>query len=197
MVFSNPYLIMILSLLAIVGIPLGASGVLPIALTLSDREILTNLLKSWPAIPWALAQQMIEKYGLPHEASASRLIWYGAGPWKRMVVCCEPSPPEGPPSYNQYLEQTVDLFVPLNKVAELASFSSHLVLDRARHEVSIRCYNEAANFLTINLARQIVFEDLKSVEARRVYTDNIRAFMRGHLPLPMSKVKEPHSAAEV
>ncbi len=49
-------------------------------------KVVDLIIESWGDLPKKSAKQTIEKYGLPNEASQSRLTWYNNGPWKRTVV---------------------------------------------------------------------------------------------------------------
>ena len=54
------------------------------------------------------ANQMIDKYGPPNEAIASRLIWYNNGPWKRTIVYRDEVLHNFPQLHSDVLEQFID-----------------------------------------------------------------------------------------
>jgi hypothetical protein len=47
------------------------------------HPVLDQILANWEEHPKQGALMMIGKYGLPREATISRLIWYNNGPWKQ------------------------------------------------------------------------------------------------------------------
>lgn len=47
-----------------------------------DKASVDAIIEAWPDIPQKVARTMLDRYGLPNEATASRLIWYNNGPWK-------------------------------------------------------------------------------------------------------------------
>ena len=51
-----------------------------------NPDLVVQVIDDWPAVPWNAAQRMTEKYGLPAEATPSRLIWYENGRWLRSIV---------------------------------------------------------------------------------------------------------------
>ena len=58
-----------------------------------------------------LGDQTISKYGAPNEATASRLIWYNTGPWKRTIVYRDEVPHNFPKPHTDVLEQFIDYHV--------------------------------------------------------------------------------------
>ncbi|MGN7309135.1 hypothetical protein ACTHQ2_24640, partial [Bacillus subtilis] len=50
------------------------------------QQYVSHILSIWHGPSRQGAYQMIHKYGLPNEATISRLIWYNNGPWKRTIV---------------------------------------------------------------------------------------------------------------
>jgi hypothetical protein len=50
------------------------------------RERGSDIVKRWPAESREAAEIVIRKYGEPHEATGSLLIWHKAGPWTRVVA---------------------------------------------------------------------------------------------------------------
>lgn len=51
-----------------------------------DKGSVDQFLNAWPSKPKEVAAATIQKYGQPHEATSSMLIWHNNGPWKRTVV---------------------------------------------------------------------------------------------------------------
>ncbi len=44
------------------------------------------LIAEWPEASRTAAEQMLEQYGPPNEATHTKLFWYGNGPWKQTLV---------------------------------------------------------------------------------------------------------------
>src|SRR5436190_15566073 len=42
-----------------------------------------RIIEEWPGTQKNIARQMLEKCGLPNEATPTKLFWYRNGPWKR------------------------------------------------------------------------------------------------------------------
>lgn len=60
-----------------------------------------QILSYWEGKPLEGAQKIIQKYGYPHEATLSRLIWYNNSPWKRTIIYREPVPHHFPTPYRE------------------------------------------------------------------------------------------------
>jgi hypothetical protein len=129
-------------------------------------EAVDPVVKNWPLLSGKLARQLVKKYGLPHEATSSMLLWRFNDPWKRTIVWRDGVYHNFPRSHQDLLEQTVDYDVPLEKVQPLLAFNGSLSVVRTKGELTICCRNEAMNFLTINLAHEIIIGRLTPEEAR-------------------------------
>jgi len=79
------------------------------------------------------------------------------------------------------IEQTIAYSVPLDKISDIVAFNGSITIDRTRGEVSVRCDREEVNFLTINLMNDILHGDLNVEQARRVFSDNIRALSEARI----------------
>jgi len=64
-----------------------------------------QLISDWPAAPKRGAQQMIERYGPPNEATPTKLFWYRNGPWKRTSVTRDVVTHNFPAPHSDYLTQ--------------------------------------------------------------------------------------------
>ncbi len=142
-----------------------------------DVTAVEQLIAGWSDIPQKAARTTIEKYGPPNEATPSRLIWFGNGPWKRTIVYRDEVPHNFPKPHTDVLEQFIDCRVPPEKFSELAAYDGSVVPERTKGEISARCDMEEMNFLALNLAHDIV-TGVRSVEdARREYAEQATAFM--------------------
>lgn len=131
-----------------------------------DSATVKDILSAWPKVSKEAATTTINKYGLPNEASPSRLIWHHNGPWLRTVIYAEEVPHEFPMPHHDVLEQYIPYRVPVEKFGDLAAFDGSVLIDRTKGEMSARCEGEEANFLALNLANEIV-QGKKSVDAAR------------------------------
>jgi hypothetical protein len=160
--------------------------------------------RDWPDASISAMHEMVGKYGPPDEVSPSQLVWRARGPWKKSVLSRDPVHHEWPSPHEDVLEQSVDYRVPPDKADELAAFDGSVMFERTKGELSARCGGEAANFLALNLAKEIA-EGTRSVEdARRVYEDEMSAFKRGEksrvyvsglMFVPMKNAADPDRAS--
>lgn len=142
-----------------------------------SESTLATIIGHWGNVAKKAARSMTEKYGLPNEASESRLIWYNIGPWKRTVVYRDEIPHNFPAPHVDVLEQVIDYKVPVQKAGDLAAFDGSVIIDRTRGEVAARCDLEAANILSLNLMHDIVSGKLTSEQAREKYAESMSAYL--------------------
>lgn len=147
-----------------------------------DRAAIADverILEQWPAAHKAVARQMIDKYGPPNEATATRLFWYANRPWKRTELSRDSVVHNWPAPHSDFLTQTVDYRVPPELFGEIARFDGSIVVDRTRGEVSARCDSEAANVLGINMVHELVTGKRSVEEARETSEQNTVAYNLG------------------
>ena len=142
----------------------------------------SNLVDDWPAKPREAASAMIAKYGQPHEATPTMLVWHNVGPWKHTILSRDEIPHDFPKSHTDLLEQSIDYRVPVDKFDELAGYDGSVIVERTKGELSARCDKEEMNFLALNLAHDIVTGRRTVEDARRFYAETAMAFMRGEKP---------------
>ena len=130
---------------------------------LASVEMATD---AWGAMPRKAAEVTIEKYGLPNEATPSRLIWYNNGMWKRTIVYRDEIPHNFPQPHTDMLENVINYKVPVEKFDDLAEYDGSLYIDRTRGEASARCDMEAANILSLNMMHEIVSGRLTAKQAK-------------------------------
>src|SRR5438067_13861954 len=56
--------------------------------TVAPAEV-ERIIDAWPAAQKNVAEQMLVEYGMPNEATATKLFWCRNGPWKRRVLMRE------------------------------------------------------------------------------------------------------------
>ena len=123
-------------------------------------------LLAWPRRPKAIVKDLIDKYGMPHEATPAIVSWHYTTPWRRIIVYREGVQHNFPSRHTDYLKQTIAYRVPPNKSGDLLLFNGSILVDRTRGELAARCGSEGMNFLLINLANDIVQGKLSVNEAR-------------------------------
>lgn len=154
----------------------------------SPGEVETTIVE-WPSQPRKIAEDMIETYGPPDEASDDRLVWHGNGPWKRTEVTREGDPHEFPKPHTDHLEQVVDYQVPVERADEVTAFDGSVAFDRTRGELSARCDSEAMNTLTLNLAHEVASGEMTVDEARH---DHALAAMKENMGASPELTEELH-----
>ena len=151
----------------------------------------SDVITDWPEESREAAQLVIDKYGEPHEATDSFLVWYGVGPWKRIVASKTFWEHEFPAPHFDSVESVLDYRVPTTAFNALAQFDGSVIAERTAGEISARCHDEEANNLALNLANDIVTGSKSVEEARGYYAKEFLDYRRG-LPTPyMEKLRFP------
>jgi hypothetical protein len=124
---------------------------------------------NWYTYSEVMAMKLMEKYGPPDLIESQRLVWYDRGPWNKIAVWDKEdyyySNTVGPDD----LEQTLSYDVPADKRKALAAFSDKLVVSKDGKELSVIGNSEALNFLTLNLAHEIVSGARNPADAKSFY----------------------------
>lgn len=141
-----------------------------------------EVIKDWPQVSQKAAKSMVESYGQPGEVTSKRLIWEGNFPWKRTIVYKEPIDHDFPKPHKDVLEQVVPYGVDPDMFDELAEFDGSVIAERTKGELAARCDREAANFLAVNLANEILQGEKTVEEARQAYAEAMKALMQGNPP---------------
>ena len=144
-----------------------------------DLAIVEQVIADWPDVPKRGAQQMLERYGPPNEATPTKLFWYRNGPWKRTIVTRDVVTHNFPAPHSDFLTQVIDYRVPPEKLAELARFDGSCLVDRTAGEAAARCDSEAANTLSLNLMHDIVTGTMGVEEARKTLAEQKVAYTLG------------------
>lgn len=140
-----------------------------------------QLIRDWPEVPREVAQKMVQKYGPPHEATPSLLVWNNTGPWKRSILYREEVKHNWPKPHTDVLEQFIDYRVPLDRFDEIVKFDGSVIAERTKGELSARCDKEEMNFLAVNLANDVASGRRSVEEARTFYTKTAMAAMKGEM----------------
>ena len=142
----------------------------------AEQPEVDAILAEWPAAPKKVAQDIIGRYGPPNEATPTLLIWHHNGPWKRTVITRDEALHQFPTPHTDYITQTIDDRVPVEKLVEIATFDGSCVPYRTTGEVSATCDNEAADFLSMNLMHDIVQGTRTVDEARKEFAEQTAAW---------------------
>jgi hypothetical protein len=121
-----------------------------------ERGGIDILVRDWNEQAAAKARELVDRYGHPDEITRERLIWHNNGEWKRTEIVNEEVRHNFPQEHRDFLYQTVEFPVPEDRVEEIIRFSGNILIDRVKGEVTVRCENEEANRLTLNLMNQII-----------------------------------------
>lgn len=143
----------------------------------ADQAQVDNILRDWPSPPRDVAEKTIQKYGLPNEATYSKLIWYNSGPWKRTEIQRDEIPHKFPTPHTDYLSQYIDYKVPTELARDITEFDGSVLFDRTRGEVAARCDMESMNILALNLMHEIVTGKRSVASAREKNAEQAAAHM--------------------
>jgi hypothetical protein len=170
----------------IAGWLLGLMLVLPLpgyAQQQTPQPAACTVIEYWPEVPRNVANEMITKYGQPDGVTPSRLIWENRGPWREIIVYRNEVQHNFPTPHTDVLEQVINYQVPAELFDELAAYDGSVIVERTRGTMAARCDKEAANFLALNLAHDIVTGEKTVEEARAAYAQAVAALQRGERPL--------------
>ena len=154
----------------------GAERAPGAAYTVSQADV-DAIIDGWPPAPKKIAQETVEKYGLPNEATPTLLIWHDSGPWKRTIVTSDETAHDFPTPHTDYISQTLNYDVPVEKLPDLARFDGSLIVYRTAGQVTASCDNEPANVLAVNLMHEIVEGRMTPEEARKEFGEQTAAWM--------------------
>ena len=144
-----------------------------------STEQMNAMMSGWSQASKDAAMFMTKKYGAPAAMTSEMALWGKTGPWKRTIVFAKEYPHEFPGHHTDVMQQWLDYKAPPKTYAMLAAYDGSVVLERTTGEMSARCDKEAANFLAVNLADEIV-RGKRTVEgARRMYGEQIMAMKAG------------------
>lgn len=145
---------------------------------MNTSESASEDIAGWPDESREAAQLVIDKYGAPHEATDSYLLWHAVGPWKRIVASKSFWKHEFPAPHFDSVESVLDYHVPTDLFTPLAEFDGSVVVERTAGEVSARCHDEEANNLALNLMHDIVTGERDVEDARSYYAKEFLDYRR-------------------
>jgi hypothetical protein len=149
----------------------------------------SEIIAEWPEESREAAQLVIDKYGEPHEASDSFLVWHKVGAWKRIVASKVFWEHNFPAPHYDSVESVLDYRVPIEFLTPLAEYDGSVVVERTTGEVSARCHDEEANNLALNLMHDIVTRAKTVAEARGYYAKEFLDYRRKQPTPYMEKLR--------
>lgn len=144
-----------------------------------QSQDLQNKIKGWPETSHEVAHKMIEKYGEPSQQTDDMLIWKNTGPYIHTIVYKEEIQHDFPMPHKDVLEQVINYDVPVEKFSDLARYDGSVIVERTKGTMAARCDKEAANYLALNLANDIIKGERSVEEARDMYAETIMKMMQG------------------
>ena len=150
---------------------------------------MTEMLASWPEHARMAAMDQMKKYGPPQEVTANTLTWRGKGPWLWTRVDRMETPHSFPGPHPDLMEQAVYYRVPADKVDDLNAYDGSVTVLRTQGYLTARCDKEAANFLALNLAHDIVTGTKTVAAARTYYAAAIAGTKEGRMDPYMMELK--------
>lgn len=151
-----------------------------------SEDSVKGIIEGWPVTAKMAAENTMNFYGPPNEATPSQLTWFNNGPWKRTTAFRDEVPHDFPEPHTDVLEQFIDYHVPADKAGLVAQLEGSLVIDRTKGEVSVHCDNEGANTLSINMMHDIVTGNRTPQEAREFIKKEIVEYMMSR-PAPYAE----------
>jgi hypothetical protein len=149
---------------------IAISGTTVFAQTTSKAANKAPNISGWPTASQNAANEMIKKYGNPHESTASMLVWYNNGPWAKTVVYNHEVAHNFPKPHTDVLQQWVGMAVTEGKVDNIFQFDGSIIVDRTAGMIGVKCDKEAANFMAANLAYDLANGNMSVINARDYMT---------------------------
>jgi predicted outer membrane protein len=139
-------------------------------------------VSAWPERPRLAVKEMTAKYGAPTEVGSETIVWYNAGPYKRIMVTKKEIPHDFPAPHMDFLEHTISYNVPIDKIDDLVAYDASMTINKTQGEMSARCDLEGHNVLTLNLARDIINGTKNVEQARKAFGEAVVADFAGKHP---------------
>jgi hypothetical protein len=133
---------------------------------------------NWTPASKLAANKFLSEYGPPDRIEIGRLLWDNRGPWERTAVqdCLSYYDSDGG---TENIEQTVPYVVPSDKLEALKAFTDHIRVSEGGTRLSARSTTEEENFLTINLAEEILRGTRDPRQARHFYKTTLELAAAG------------------
>jgi hypothetical protein len=132
-----------------------------------------------------LAKKLILAYGLPEEATATRLFWRGPAPFLYTILHAEGSLHNFPVPHEDIVEQAVSYPVgsAIGRLDEMAAYNGSVSGERTAGRLVSRAETPQMNLLALNLAHEVLAGKKTWKEARQYLAQAHQAFEDGKNPL--------------
>jgi hypothetical protein len=190
-------IITIFTLILTIGLSLICAQNLPTTFKDTSKTNIVCIDKSSAMIPnltgWSDASRLVleeisKKYGKPDGVNDDELVWIKKGVWDKICVSKKETQHNFPYEHTDMLQTTINYKVPIIKMTELGNFDGSITFDRTQGTMSVRCDNEATNFLALNLAHDIITNSKTVEQARDAFGKIIQEKMSGGNPIYMQKI---------
>ncbi len=151
--------------------------------TPAERKSASEIARSWSDEQGRMVEALVGKYGEPDILGETMLVWNQRGRWKRIVATEDAFLHDFPFSHEDFIECETAYRVPVDKVEDLARFDGSIVVRRTDGTIAAKCHDEESNYLSVNLAHDIITGSKTVDEARRAYVD-IMIDYRAKRPTP-------------
>ncbi|RYD58411.1 MAG: hypothetical protein EOP56_05720 [Sphingobacteriales bacterium] len=131
-------------------------------------------MAGWSETSQAAVREMVNKYGAPAETTPTMMVWYNNGPWVKTIVYKDAVPHSFPKEHNDVIQQWVGMKASEGKVDNLYQFDGSVVVERTNGLISVRCHNEAANMLVMNIVNDVMSGTKTVINARDYLTKAMR-----------------------
>ncbi|QNF28021.1 hypothetical protein [Metabacillus elymi] len=118
-----------------------------------------EILKTWQEKLREGAFKLINKYGYPDEASASKLIWYNNGDWKRTIAHRDAITYLLSNNQSNFLEQTFEY---MHSLDEMKIDNENIYVNSTNKEITIFGEKEEVNLISLNILLEKDKESYKS-----------------------------------
>ena len=146
------------------------------------RQRVLKIISDWTEKQRTETKRTMDKYGVPDGITERQLIWYDAGPWQQIDIFADTTKHNFPKPHPDFYQTTIDYQVPSDKADELMTFDGSVYFKRTEGTLSARCHTEWTNFLSINLAHDIITGEKSVKEARRAYGKKVIQYANGETP---------------
>ncbi|MBO1513028.1 hypothetical protein [Metabacillus bambusae] len=121
-----------------------------------------EILNTWQEKLRKGAFKLINKYGYPDEASASKLIWYNNGNWKRTIAHRDALTYLLSNNQPNFLEQTFEYIHSMGEMNLEGFNKENIYINRTNKEITVFGENEAVNLIALNILLDKDKESYKS-----------------------------------
>lgn len=141
------------------------------AMAAERRDLSQIMLGEWSEDSALAARLIIDEYGVPDEVHYERFLWNDKGPWRRTMVR-NVRPIFTPDDDRALVEQTVGYaLTPPQAAAVATALGGRVSYDARKEELTARSDREGLNYLTLNLAHDVVVGALSPEQARASYAN--------------------------